>query len=62
MVGALIALGLGTIVEKDIRCMLQVPSRKNWDSRVTAVPPHGLYLSNVEYDPLDVSKSNISDK
>ncbi|GAB1863178.1 tRNA pseudouridine synthase [Camponotus japonicus] len=51
MVGALFALGLGKITEKDIIVMLQVPSHYNWDSRATCAPPHGLHLLNVEYDP-----------
>ncbi|KAL0134245.1 hypothetical protein PUN28_001204 [Cardiocondyla obscurior] len=50
MVGALIALGLGKITEKDITVMLQVPSHSNWNPRITPVPPNGLHLLNVEYD------------
>lgn len=51
MVGALFALGLGKITEKDITVMLQVPSHYNWNSRATCAPSHGLHLLNVEYDP-----------
>lgn len=50
MVGALFALGLGKITEKDITTMLQVPSHHNWNPRVTPAPPNGLHLLNVEYD------------
>jgi len=59
MVGALIALGLGKITEKDITVMLQVPSHYNWNSRVTPVPPNGLHLLNVEYDPDELSRCTI---
>lgn len=50
MVGALIALGLGKITEKDILVMLQVPSHHNWDTRIQVILPNGLHLVNVEYD------------
>jgi len=59
MVGALIALGLGKITEKDITVMLQVPSHYNWNPRVTPVPPNGLHLLNVEYDPDELSRCTI---
>ncbi|XP_046754103.1 tRNA pseudouridine synthase A [Diprion similis] len=59
MVGTLISLGQGIITEKDIRCMLQVPSRRNWDSRVKVLPPYALYLCQVGYDPLDLKKNII---
>lgn len=50
IVGALIALGAHRISEEDIITMLQVPSHHNWNPCVTPAAPHGLYLSNVEYD------------
>ncbi|XP_018402782.1 PREDICTED: tRNA pseudouridine synthase A, partial [Cyphomyrmex costatus] len=59
MVGALIALGLGKITEKDITVMLQVPSHRNWNSCVTPVPPNGLHLLNVEYDPDELRRCTI---
>lgn len=59
MIGALIALGLGKITEKDITVMLQVPSHHNWDPRVTPVPPNGLHLLNVEYDPDELRNCTI---
>jgi len=62
MVGALIALGLGKITEKDITVMLQVPSHYNWNPRVTPVPPNGLHLLNVEYDSDELSRCTILEK
>lgn len=59
MVGALITLGSGHITEKDITVMLQVPSHHNWNSRVTPVPPNGLHLLNVEYDPDELRHCTI---
>ncbi|XP_011707639.1 PREDICTED: tRNA pseudouridine synthase-like 1 [Wasmannia auropunctata] len=60
MVGALIALGQGKITEKDITVMLQVPSHHNWNNRITPVPPNGLHLLNVEYDPDELTRCTIS--
>lgn len=62
MVGALITLGLGNITEKDITVMLQVPSHYNWNHRVTPVPPNGLHLLNVEYDPDELKRCTISEE
>ncbi|XP_029165134.1 tRNA pseudouridine synthase-like 1 [Nylanderia fulva] len=59
MVGALFALGLGKITEKDITVMLQVPSHHNWNPRVTPAPPNGLHLLNVEYDPDELKRCTI---
>ncbi|KAG5317101.1 PUSL1 protein, partial [Acromyrmex heyeri] len=59
MVGALIALGLGKITEKDITVMLQVPSHHNWNPCITPVPPNGLYLLNVEYDLDELRRCTI---
>lgn len=59
MVGALIALGLGKITEKDITVMLQVPSHHNWNSRITSAPPNGLHLLNVEYDLDELRRCTI---
>lgn len=59
MVGALISLGLGNITEKDITVMLQVPSHHNWNPRVVPVPPNGLHLLNVEYDPDELERCTI---
>lgn len=62
MVGALIALGLGNVTEKDITVMLQVPSHHNWNPRITPVPPRGLHLANVEYDPDELRRCIISEE
>lgn len=59
MVGALFALGLGKITEKDITVMLQVPSHYNWNPRVTPAPSNGLHLLNVEYDPDELTRCTI---
>ncbi|XP_012543316.1 tRNA pseudouridine synthase-like 1 isoform X4 [Monomorium pharaonis] len=59
MIGALIALGIGKITEKDITIMLQVPSHNNWNPRVTPVPPNGLHLLNVEYDTDELKNCTI---
>lgn len=62
MVGALIALGLGNVTEKDITVMLQVPSHHNWNPRITPVPSCGLHLVNVEYDPDELRRCTISEE
>ncbi|KYN31877.1 tRNA pseudouridine synthase-like 1, partial [Trachymyrmex septentrionalis] len=59
MIGALIALGLGKITEKDITVMLQVPSHHNWNTHVTPAPPNGLHLLNVEYDLDELRRCTI---
>lgn len=62
MVGALIALGLGKITEKDITVMLQVPSHHNWNPCVVPVPPNGLHLINLEYDPDELRRCTIPEQ
>ncbi|XP_072749865.1 tRNA pseudouridine synthase-like 1 [Anoplolepis gracilipes] len=59
MVGALFALGLGKITEKDITVMLQVPSHHNWNTRITPAPSNGLHLLNVEYDLDELKRCTI---
>lgn len=59
MVGALFALGLGKITEKDIIVMLQVPSHHNWNPRVECAQSQGLHLLNVEYDPDELKHCTI---
>ncbi|KAF7273906.1 hypothetical protein GWI33_013407 [Rhynchophorus ferrugineus] len=46
---AILAAGTGIVDLKDIRCMLQVPSVNSWNPRIRTLPPHGLYLCNIEY-------------
>ncbi|XP_050671637.1 tRNA pseudouridine synthase-like 1 isoform X2 [Leptidea sinapis] len=54
MVGTLIAVANGKIRPEDIKLMLQIPSKHSWHSFIEAIPPDGLYLCNVEYDPQDL--------
>ena len=57
MVGALISVAAGRLSVEDIRYMLENPSEHSWNKRIIVVPPHGLYLTDVEYDPLDMAMS-----
>jgi tRNA U38,U39,U40 pseudouridine synthase TruA len=57
MVGALISVAAGRISVEDIRYMLENPSEHSWNHRIIVVPPHGLYLTDVEYDPLEMAMS-----
>jgi len=57
MVGALISVAAGHISIEDIRYMLENPSEHSWNKRIVVVPPHGLYLTDVEYDPLEMAMS-----
>ncbi|PNF18392.1 tRNA pseudouridine synthase-like 1 [Cryptotermes secundus] len=54
MVGALISVAVGHISIEEIRYMLESPSKNSWNSRINVVPPYGLYLVGVEYDPLEI--------
>jgi tRNA U38,U39,U40 pseudouridine synthase TruA len=54
MVGALISVAMGYISVEDIQYMLENPSKHSWNSRINVVPPYGLYLTDVEYDPLEM--------
>lgn len=54
MVGALNSVAIGRIDPKEIKVMLQVPSKHSWVSFVQSSPPDGLYLCNVEYKPEDL--------
>jgi len=53
MVGAALAVGYGKIDLCKLEQMLSTPDRMSWDRRIFIVPPHGLYLMNVFYDPPD---------
>lgn len=59
IVGALMGLASGCIIEKDITTMLQVPSHLNWDNRLSIAPPCGLYLKTVEYDDEELARCTI---
>lgn len=54
MVGALISVAAGHISIEDIQYMLENPSKHSWNNRINVVPPYGLYLVGVEYDPLEI--------
>ncbi|KOC66819.1 tRNA pseudouridine synthase-like 1 [Habropoda laboriosa] len=62
MVGALLALGVGRITERDINIMLQVPGHHNWLTKISMVPPRGLYLVNIEYCQEELDKYTIKYK
>lgn len=49
MVGALVAAAEGKVTQRDIYEMLTIPSHHSWNQKIAPVPPHGLYLVNVEY-------------
>jgi tRNA U38,U39,U40 pseudouridine synthase TruA len=57
MVGALISVAAGRISIEDIQYMLENPSEHSWNNRIIVVPPHGLYLTDVEYDPCETTMS-----
>jgi tRNA U38,U39,U40 pseudouridine synthase TruA len=54
MVGALISVAEGNISVEEIQYMLENPSKHSWNNKITVVPPYGLYLTQVEYDPLEL--------
>ncbi|XP_017778958.1 PREDICTED: tRNA pseudouridine synthase-like 1 [Nicrophorus vespilloides] len=56
ILAALIGIAKGVITEKDVRCMLEVPSHNSWDSRIKTAPPQGLYLCQVKY-PKEIQAS-----
>jgi tRNA U38,U39,U40 pseudouridine synthase TruA len=63
MVGALISVAAGHIAIEDIRYMLENPSKHSWNNRINVVPPYGLYLIGVEYDPQETAMSQeVSDQ
>ncbi|XP_047505344.1 tRNA pseudouridine synthase-like 1 isoform X2 [Pieris napi] len=61
MVGSLITVASGKIEPKDIKLMLQIPSKHSWISQITSIPPNGLYLCNVEYKPEDLIYNSKND-
>lgn len=54
MLAALIGVAEGKLTPKDIKVMLQVPSKHSWHSCLHNCPAHGLYLCNIEYNPKDL--------
>ncbi|KAK9879891.1 hypothetical protein WA026_008391 [Henosepilachna vigintioctopunctata] len=53
-VGCIIAAAQGKISVKDIKFMLEIPSRHSWDTRIKPAPPYGLYLCQVHYRQTDI--------
>lgn len=53
-VAVLVAVAQEKITLEDVQYMLDVPSKNSWHPRAETVPPHGLYLVNVEYDSEDL--------
>lgn len=57
MVGAILALAQNRITQKDFYEMLTIPSLNSWSSHAIVPSPCGLYLCNVEYDPVELQRS-----
>ncbi|XP_038216010.1 tRNA pseudouridine synthase-like 1 isoform X2 [Zerene cesonia] len=64
MVGTLISVANGKLPPEEIKVMLQVPSKHSWHNFIQSIPPHGLYLCDVEYKPEDLvfKEQKTSDK
>lgn len=60
MVGALVGVGRGAIGPKDILWMLQNPSEQNWNSKISALGPDGLYLKQINYSNVEVLRGYLS--
>nr|CAI5833939.1 unnamed protein product [Callosobruchus analis] len=52
-VASLVAVAQGKVSLRDIKFMLEVPSRHSWCPQIKTVPAHGLYLCQVEYSQED---------
>ncbi|XP_063972373.1 tRNA pseudouridine synthase-like 1 isoform X2 [Diachasmimorpha longicaudata] len=59
IVGTLIGIASGTITERDVKVMLQVPNNKNWNPSIPMAPPQGLYLKTVNYDEEEMQNKYI---
>ena len=55
-VASLIAVAKGIVTPRDIKFMLEIPSRHSWNPKIKTVPAHGLYLCEVAYSKDDLSK------
>lgn len=53
-VGCLVAAAQGKISVRDLKFMLEIPSRQSWDPRIRAAPAYGLYLCQVHYNKNDI--------
>lgn len=58
IVGALVGVAYGSLTERDVKLMLQIPNHANWNTHAMMAPPQGLYLKQVEYD-IDELNSHI---
>lgn len=56
MVAVLIAVAQNRITLKDVYEMITIPSPNSWCSQASVVPPYGLYLCKVDYNPEDFIK------
>ncbi|KAF4523799.1 hypothetical protein B566_EDAN013357 [Ephemera danica] len=54
IVGVLIAVGLGKLQVTDVQRMIDEPSPSSWSNGAAVTPAYGLYLLDVEYDPVDL--------
>lgn len=54
IVAVIIAAGQNRITLKDVYEMITIPSPNSWCSQSSVVPPYGLYLCKVDYDPEDL--------
>lgn len=54
MIGTLNAVAIGKLPAKEIKVMLQVPSKHSWHNFIQSGPPDGLYLCDVHYRPEDL--------
>lgn len=54
IVAALVALAQGKVTIRDLKLMLEIPSRHSWCPQIKTLPAHGLYLCEVEYSKEDL--------
>ncbi|XP_071446724.1 tRNA pseudouridine synthase-like 1 isoform X2 [Hetaerina americana] len=54
MVAVLIAVAQNKIELDEVKLMIEDPQNNGWNPRATTAPPHGLFLTKVEYDPQDL--------
>lgn len=54
MVGALLGIGKGEITEKELKFMLENPSRQHWNNKCSMVSSYGLYLKSVNYQDIPI--------
>lgn len=49
MVGSLIAVAENRITHRDLYEMLTIPAKSSFSNKIFTVPPHGLYLADIEF-------------